>query len=144
MGFSEAFEILKQRPFSFQGRASRSEFWWILLCLYLGMLALIFVTLILLSAVGSLAYLVFLPAGIAMVVAQLAVSARRLHDKGITGWANLLVIVPFGSFALLILWLLPGEHATNGYGAAPGFGAEKPADPPIYTRTNIPNVRDDD
>lgn len=143
MGFQDAFRILQQRPFSFQGRASRSEFWWITLILYLAGLVLVFGTVILSAMIGGIAYLLFVLGGGAMMLAQLAISARRLHDKGLTGWVNLLIIVPFGSFALLVLWLLPGDYGTNDYGP-PVLGPRPVEDDIRYTRSNIPNVRDDD
>lgn len=144
MRFTDALHICLERPFSFQGRARRSEFWWIFLILYLAMIALVFVTVLFFGIVGSLGYLLFIPGGFALMAAQLAVSARRLHDKGITGWANLLVLVPFGSLALLILWLLPGDLQANDYGPPPGDAPGPLADKAVYTRSNIPKVTQDD
>ena len=57
---------------------------------------------------------------LAFLVPSLAVGARRLHDIGKTGWLQLLWIVPFIGWAIMIYWAVQPSHAaSNDYGDAP-------------------------
>lgn len=99
MTFQRAILVCLTKYAQFQGRASRSEFWWFAL----------FVTLV----TAALTYLHENLAGIFGVVALLpflAAGARRLHDIGKSGWWQLFLLVPVGGMVLVgILWALPSE-----------------------------------
>ena len=63
--------------------------------------------------IGLLVSLVFLVVG-------LGVSARRLHDIGMSGWASLLLLIPFvGLLGMIYLCWRHGDTGSNAYGAAP-------------------------
>ena len=84
LGFGEAIKICFNKFFDFTGRARRSEYWWFVLFQVLVSIPCAFLDGILEAAAGisfvnGLASLVFFfPA--------LAVSFRRLHDTGRSGW----------------------------------------------------------
>lgn len=51
-----------------------------------------------------------------LVCPSLAVGARRLHDTGMSGWWQLLLITGLGFFVLLFLWAQgTKEHAAHIY-----------------------------
>jgi uncharacterized membrane protein YhaH (DUF805 family) len=53
-------------------------------------------------------------------IPSLAVSVRRLHDIGKSGWMILINLIPiFGSIWLLVLYLTDSEYTTNAYGTSP-------------------------
>ena len=57
---------------------------------------------------------------LATIVPSTAVSVRRLHDIGLTGWFVLLHLVPYiGSLVLLCAALVPGHSEANKYGSNP-------------------------
>jgi uncharacterized membrane protein YhaH (DUF805 family) len=57
---------------------------------------------------------------LACFVPSLAVSWRRLHDIGKSGWMTLLWLVPVvGWIWLLILLFTPSQDDENSYGAKP-------------------------
>ena len=92
----------------FNGRAARPEFWWF-------MLAQIVVLLIAGMISGLLEALVSL----GLLLPGLAVGARRLHDIGKSGWLQLLWLVPFIGWAILIYWAAqPSAVGANAYGSA--------------------------
>lgn len=98
MGFGEAISTGFKKYFTFRGRARRSEYWWWALFSFLmGLLALI----------PILGWII----GLVMIIPSLAMSVRRLHDVGHTGWW---LLAPTG-FSLLGGILL-------GTGAVVGFG----------------------
>ena len=42
---------------------------------------------------------------LAVLLPDLAVGARRLHDTGKSGWWQLLLIVPLGVIVLIVFWV---------------------------------------
>jgi uncharacterized membrane protein YhaH (DUF805 family) len=58
--------------------------------------------------------------GLAAFVPSLAVSWRRLHDSGKSGWMTLLWLIPIvGWIWILILLFTPSQDGDNGYGVKP-------------------------
>jgi uncharacterized membrane protein YhaH (DUF805 family) len=101
---------------TFNGRASRSEFWWwvgawILFALLSGMLMAIDLTL------GSIVYY---GVGLLVLIPYLAVLVRRLHDTGRSGWWFWIVLIPIvGAIVLLIFLVLDSEPGVNRWGPPP-------------------------
>lgn len=109
-----------KRYAQFSGRASRSEFWWFQLFTWILMTPTYVLTVAAaitesstLSLLGGSLMLMF---GLFLAVPMLAVTVRRLHDSERTGWWYLLVLVPFGSIALLVFLVLPGTASDNRFG----------------------------
>ncbi|GIW16655.1 MAG: membrane protein [Tepidiforma sp.] len=99
----------------FEGRASRSEFWWFTLGQFLVGLAFFLLS----GIAGALIalYYLFLLAGL---VPSIAVTARRLHDIGQSGWLQLIGLIPIlGTIALIVLCAQPSQPHANQYGDAP-------------------------
>ncbi|MGH2489623.1 MAG: DUF805 domain-containing protein, partial [Candidatus Limnocylindria bacterium] len=62
------------------------------------------------------------------LIPYLAVSVRRLHDTGRSGWWLLLTLVPFGGFILLVFYAQPtGPDNRWGPGSSAVLGAEEAA-----------------
>lgn len=57
---------------------------------------------------------------LAVLIPGLAVSVRRLHDTGRTGWWLLIAFIPvIGAIALLIFFFQDSQQGDNQYGAYP-------------------------
>jgi uncharacterized membrane protein YhaH (DUF805 family) len=56
---------------------------------------------------------------IALYIPFLAVGCRRLHDRGQSGWLQLLLFVPCGNIVLLVFWVMEGTPGDNAYGPKP-------------------------
>ena len=98
----------------FDGRARRSEYWYFILVNF--MVTLLF------SGLG-LAF-GFMEMGnvysLAVFVPSLAVSVRRLHDIGKTGWNYFWVFVPIVGWVILIVYhARDGVVGENEYGVNP-------------------------
>ena len=92
----------------FEGRASRSEYWWF----YLFTLLATAVADRLSGTVGNIASLVFF-------LPSLALAARRLHDVGRSGWWFLLVFTIIG-IPVVLYWLVKdSDKGKNAYGEGP-------------------------
>jgi len=55
-----------------------------------------------------------------VLIPSLAVSVRRLHDTGRSGWWLLIGLIPIiGALVLLIFFVLDSQAGTNEYGPSP-------------------------
>jgi uncharacterized membrane protein YhaH (DUF805 family) len=115
MSFGEAIAAGFGNYVNFQGRASRSEFWyWVLFAIILAIVAAIIDNAIIgLPIIGVVVSLGLLLPG-------LSVSIRRLHDTDRTGWWILIGLVPIvGAILLLIWYCTKGTTGPNSYGSDP-------------------------
>ena len=84
--------VLTQKYADFSGRARRSEYWWFVLlnagvAVGIGAASLILGSVSgTLGAIGIIGIILYFAYGIAVIVPGLAVSVRRLHDTGKSGW----------------------------------------------------------
>lgn len=120
MGFADAVKACLGRYATFRGRARRSEFWWFGLFVALGGIAAS-VADMLLFGVEPEAPAVLSPLfSLAMLLPNLAVGVRRLHDTGRTGWWMLVALVPLvGTIVLIWFWIQDSEPGTNDHGPSP-------------------------
>lgn len=104
----------KPMYFSFDGRLSRGDYVcrWLLLLLAAVVVSLLCGILSILAPLGALAF-------IALCVAQISISVRRLHDRGHSGLWLFVCVIPAANL-LMFLYLLfaAGQPGTNEYGAA--------------------------
>lgn len=133
MSFTDAVRIcLRTKYATFDGRASRAEFWWFYLftviVAFIGYIPMfVFAALgsmdnalgTLFGLIGVLWVVVWIVFVIALYIPLLAAGCRRLHDRGQTGWLQLLLLVPCGNIALIVLWALEGTPGDNAYGPKP-------------------------
>jgi uncharacterized membrane protein YhaH (DUF805 family) len=57
---------------------------------------------------------------VAMIIPTIAVSVRRMHDTGKSGWMLLILIIPCIGFILWIVWMVEdGQAHDNAYGPVP-------------------------
>lgn len=118
VGFGDAISEAFRNMFNYQGRASRSAYWWFALFdLLVGIgviiLAVIFAA-IKVPAIGALLYVVF---AVGAFLIGLSLAVRRLHDQDKSGLLVLLYLIPLvGGIIVLILMLLEGTPGPNRYG----------------------------
>jgi len=105
----------------FSGRAQREEFWYfilfdILIALILRVFDVILGTLDAQNGGFGLLGILY---GLAVFMPSLAVSVRRLHDIGKSGWWQLIVLIPLIGAILLIVWFATDSKENNQYGGNP-------------------------
>jgi len=116
----------------FSGRSRRAEMWYFVLANLLIYLTLAVLGRLLSFAFSSPAPFIISMCAIgayylAVIVPSLAVSVRRLHDTGRSGWYYFISLIPFGSIVLLVWFVTEGEPHPNEWGADPkdlGVGYE--------------------
>jgi uncharacterized membrane protein YhaH (DUF805 family) len=100
----------------FQGRARRKEYWMFVL--------FSFIVSIILSILESIANITSSALtgiyALATLLPSLAVSVRRLHDTGRSGWWLLITLIPLiGSIILIVFACQDSEEDDNQYGPNP-------------------------
>jgi uncharacterized membrane protein YhaH (DUF805 family) len=105
----------------FSGRARRKEYW--MFALFNGIFLIVAAILdnILGTTIKNVGYgLFYCLYGLAVLIPSLAVSFRRLHDVGKSGWFFLIALIPIiGAIWLLVLVCTDGNAGENEYGANP-------------------------
>ncbi len=139
MSFMDSIKSCFGKYATFAGRASRSEFWFFTLFIFLG--TMVFYALIFmmfdtsgmmeaaqngtmssgagfgLPIVPSILLLVFV---LATILPNISVMVRRLHDTGRSGWWYWIGIIPLvGFIILLVFFVTKGTDGDNDYGPDP-------------------------
>lgn len=121
MDFKQALKAGFVNFAKFDGRASRSEYWWFILAIALIALVLDAVE-GLVTGKGMLSANIYVLSSIwylATLVPSISVATRRLHDIGRSGWWQLIGFTIIGLIPL-IYWLAKrGDAQANVYGADP-------------------------
>jgi uncharacterized membrane protein YhaH (DUF805 family) len=104
MRFYDAVAACLTKYTTFSGRACRSEFWYFyLFCLIASWTATSFDHLF---GIGEALSVVV---NSALLLPSLAVSSRRLHDTGRSGWWVVLVFTIIGGIPVIIWWAREGK-----------------------------------
>ena len=113
-------QVLKKYA-EFSGRARRKEYWMFVLFNIIFLVVAMVIDNIMGTTVGILPYGVFyIIYSLAILIPALAVSVRRLHDIGKSGWMILVSLIPFiGAIWLLILMVTDSNLGENQYGPNP-------------------------
>ena len=107
----------------FTGRARRKEFWMYTLLFFIFSLTFVILGAITSSiavSLGMLHALLYVVIFLALICPTLALSVRRLHDVGKSGWWLLIGIIPIaGALYLLYLFSRRGLPGPTPYGPDP-------------------------
>jgi len=107
MTFTESIKVCFSKYADFNGRASRSEYWWFAL----------FIVLISLLA-GAISQSFRMVLMLATLLPSIAVAARRLHDTNRSGWLQLIGLIPVLGWIAIIYFLVQDPKEPNNFGAA--------------------------
>lgn len=116
ISFAEAVKSCFNKYADFNGRSPRAEYWYFALF----NVAVVMVLAVLGAIIGKLFMYVYYTYVLAILVPSIAVSIRRMHDIGRSGWWMLISLVPFiGSIWYIVLAALPSQLGPNQYGPNP-------------------------
>jgi uncharacterized membrane protein YhaH (DUF805 family) len=122
MTFGEAVKSGFDHYTKFDGRAGRPPFWWWFL---FGILVAIGANII--DAILGTWGVVNGLASLALLLPNISVSIRRLHDTDHSGWWILIGLIPIiGWIVLLVFYVREGDAGENKYGPPPGSGVSEP------------------
>ncbi len=131
---------------NFRDRARRKEYWGFVLFSYLALVTLSLLGVAVDSALGNLQGGNAVPVAtisvcvifvLASILPWIAISVRRQHDIGLSGWFYLLIFVPYiGSIILFVFALIPSQTHDNKWGPVPaGVRIPAPYIPPAPAAT---------
>lgn len=109
---------------TFEGRASRSEFWYfnlvhaLIMAILIGLMVL-FVQKDIDGAFIGIIYFFLVAYSLVIFLPQLGVLVRRLHDTGRSGWWFFILFIPLIGIILTIVWLTTDSKEDNQYGKNP-------------------------
>ena len=106
---------------NFSGRACRSEFWYfclaaLLLSLIIGIIEIATGMVDIKSGQMGILSIIFT---LLLFVPSLSVTARRLQDRGWSGWWQLLYLTIVGTLVIIVLNILPAKEDENKWGRNP-------------------------
>jgi uncharacterized membrane protein YhaH (DUF805 family) len=104
MNFIASIKTCFSKYADFNGRATRSEYWWF---------ALFFTIVLTVGAVVDEYGMVV--ALLVLLIPITSVTTRRLHDTGRSGWMQLLNLIPLGNFYVLYLLIKPSDAGSNRF-----------------------------
>jgi uncharacterized membrane protein YhaH (DUF805 family) len=114
VSFSDSIKLAFQNAFVYQGRASRSAYWWYALATFVVFLIL---NLILVRAIGGAGAAIYYLLALGNAVVSIPLGVRRLHDIDRSGWWLLIGFIPIvGWIVLLVFACLPGTRGPNRFG----------------------------
>lgn len=127
MGFGDAIKSGFSGYVKFSGRSSRSEYWyWVLFILLVQLVLGVIESAVLPITSRGLLVGIF---GLIVLLPNIAVSARRLHDIDKSGWWLLIGLIPIlGAIVLIVFFCLKGTDGENRFGPDPlAAHPERPA-----------------
>lgn len=118
------YSICLSKFADFSGRARRREYWTFALvnCLIAMLLLILGLAFGEDSPASNIMVTIFY---LIMLVPNLSVSVRRLHDIGKSGWYMFLSLIPLIGGLILLVWaLMDSEPGENQYGENPKGGED--------------------
>ncbi len=120
MNMKQSFISVFSNWNNFSGRACRSEYWYFLLSVILvAFILTIFEVLLGIYSIeigyGPLT-LIF---QIIVIIPSISLTSRRLQDRGISGWWQLLQLTIIAIPILIIIYMLPAKEDENKWGRNP-------------------------
>ena len=134
LSLGESLTSVFNKYATFTGRARRSEYWWFFVCYFVIQLVLNFAGIGMLVGVMSgemsyndPSYMLFMMAsvvvGLGLFLPSLAVTVRRLHDIGKSGWNILWGVIPIVGPIIVLVWMCQdSDVVANKYGESPKYG----------------------
>jgi len=104
MTFGESISTCFSKYATFDGRATRSEYWWFALFTFL--------VSVILGMISETASGVF---SLAVLLPSLAVGARRLHDTDRSGWFLLLWLLPIVGWIVVLFFAVQESKEPNRF-----------------------------
>jgi uncharacterized membrane protein YhaH (DUF805 family) len=133
MSFGQAVQSMFNNYANFNGRAPRSAYWWVVV-----FNILVAIVAMILDNVLGLTFSMAMPTGetlsmgygyiylltmLGLLIPNLALSFRRLHDRDKSAWWLLLCFIPIvGGIVLLVWFCMRGTVGDNRFGPDPLAG----------------------
>lgn len=116
--FGEAIQKAFNNYCNFNGRASRSEYWWFVL--FTAIISYVCQNIAMFAHSQVLSYVFSGIITLAFLLPSLGICWRRLHDTGRAGGWYFIGLIPIVGWILLIVWFCqPSQPEANRFGDVP-------------------------
>ncbi len=134
MSLGESLTSVFNKYATFTGRARRSEYWWFSICYYalvfifnIGQLGMMIQVMTGEMSNNDPSFTIMLMAsvvvGLGLFLPALAVTVRRFHDIGKSGWNILWAAIPLVGVIVVLVWMCQdSDVVANRYGESPKYG----------------------
>ena len=121
MNMKEAVVSVLTNWNNFSGRACRSEFWYFGLAVFLVsfIIGIIEITTGMVDVESAEMGILSIIFTLFIFVPSISVTARRLQDRGWSGWWQLLYLTIVGILIIIVLNILPAKEDENKWGRNP-------------------------
>ena len=120
MSFTDAIKSVFSHYATFSGRARRSEYWW--WALFAGLVGIVLEAPFLATQKPAL-ILPYLLWTLVILLPNLALVSRRLHDTGRSFWWIWIALVPLVGAIVLLVFAVTDSQGDNKYGPSPKYPA---------------------
>ncbi len=118
------FKMAFRKYAEFEGRSRRREYWFFAL-----FYVLIAIAVGILSAILDWAFVLYIALTLVFIIPSLAVTVRRLHDIGKSGWFYFISLIPLVGSIILIVWMCTdSQPGSNQWGPNPKEEGDDVAD----------------
>ena len=123
--FAHFRRCLTARYANFRDRATRKEYWSFVLFSMIALVVLGIAGFMVDAAMGNeeepvLTIVLVVIYALALIIPGLAVTVRRIHDIGLSGWFILLNFIPsIGALIIFVFTLIPSQKHPNKWGSVP-------------------------
>lgn len=136
LSLGESLTSVFNKYATFTGRARRSEYWWFTGCYIVIQIIFNFASLSMMFGVmsGEMSYndpsysmfqTMSVIVGLGLFLPALAVTVRRLHDIGKSGWNILWAAIPIIGAIVVLVWMCQdSDVVANKYGESPKYISE--------------------
>jgi len=111
--------VALQKYATFSGRSRRAEYWSFTLANIIIAVVLYGLGAMMDSSIGSIIYMCY---AVATIIPGIAVTIRRLHDSGRSGWYFLIALIPLINLIMIYFMLVDSQPGSNEYGPNPKTG----------------------
>ena len=117
MNFQQSIEKCFKNYANFNGRATRSEFWFFYLFVVLVSIGTVIIDFVI-DPTGN--FILFNSiASLALLIPQISAACRRLHDTGKSGWWQLLYLTIIGGIVVIVWLATETTKKKNHFGPVP-------------------------
>lgn len=119
MTFTESIKTCIKKYATFSGRATRSEYWWFQLFIYLVLFFFVMLGAMFENNGGDFFWAIGAIFLFLVIIPGISSRVRRLHDVGYSGLFLFLVFIPYIGGFIVLLVELQGSDKDNIYGPNP-------------------------
>lgn len=135
VGFMKAVSLFFKNYVNFSGRASKSEYWWVVLFSIIIVIPLSLISYVI-PPLGGLCF-------IALMIPSISLTVRRLHDVGKRGTWLFMSFIPYVGSIILLIQLLKDSEGDNRWGAGPAaavYGSGQFVNTPVNNGVPVQSV----